>query len=79
MALFRKKNTKIIEAFKNVLDNKVSSEREFDEELMKLSIIIQNSNISTNRKLDLYNYISKSRNSRGKDREKYLKKLKSLL
>lgn len=79
MILFRKKNSELINRFSNVLNNKINNEREFDEELLKLSTIIQNSKINTNRKLDIYNYISMSRNSRGKDREKYLKKLRGLL
>ncbi len=79
MALFRKHNVKVIEAFKEALDNKIVDDKLFHEELSKLFTLIQNSNLTTNRKLNLYDLISKSRNSKGKVREIYLKKLKSSL
>lgn len=80
MGLFVKKNEQLIKQFEAVLENKILDAKEFDKQLMDLSYLIQEDvRISTNRKLNLYDNISKARNALSKDRKRYLKKIKRLL
>ncbi|HCY06705.1 MAG TPA: hypothetical protein DHS57_05440 [Erysipelotrichaceae bacterium] len=79
--MFFKKNKsglKIIEDYKNVFDP--NYEGSISDDLVEITTIIQNDDgFKTNKKLEIYDVISKLTNCRKNDRKKYARKLEKLL
>ncbi len=79
--MFFKKNKnglKIIETYSNVFDSKY--EGSISNELLDISNLVQNDEgFNTNKKLQIYDVISKLKNCKKNERSKYAKQLEKLL